>query len=99
MPWLGTMGKFYWIGIGLFFVGAALEILPAGDYKLYTSIAGLLVLLAAMACMFAEFLRMKRSRGLTLTRKNKILFIAGVVAFVIGIFIGFALAVGWSAGP
>ncbi len=93
------MGKFYWIGIGLFFVGAALEILPAGDYKVFTSVAGLLVLFAAMACMFVEFLRMKRSRGLALSRKNKILFIAGVVAFVAGIFLGFILAVRWSAGP
>ena len=98
MPWLDAMGKYYWIGIGLFFLGAALEIVPAGDYKLYTSIAGLLVLLAAMACMFKEFLRMKRSRGVKLSRKNKILFVAGVVAFLIGIFIGFLLAVGWSAG-
>ncbi|MBW2261218.1 MAG: hypothetical protein JRG91_04525 [Deltaproteobacteria bacterium] len=92
------MGKFYWIGIGLFFVGAALEVLPTGDYRFYTSLAGLAVLLAAMSCMFVEFLRMKRSRGLKLTRKNKILFIAGVVAFVVGIFLGFLLAVRWSAG-
>ena len=96
MPGLDAMGKFYWIGIGLFFVGAALTILPTGDYKIYTSTGGLLVLLAAMACMFVEFLRMKRQRGLKLTRKNKILFVAGVVAFVIGIFLGFVLAVGWS---
>ena len=93
------MGKYYWTGIGLFFVGAALQIMPAGDYKIYTSIAGVVVLLAAMVCMFVEFLRMKRARGVKLTKKNKILFVAGVVAFLIGIFLGFYLAVRWSAGP
>lgn len=92
------MGKFYWIGIGLFFVGAGLEAIPAGDHRIYTSVAGVLVLLVALLFMVLEFFRMRRSRGLVLTRKNKILLAAGVVAFFFGIILGFVLAVKMSQG-
>lgn len=95
---MAIMGRHYWIGIGLFLVGAALMALPAGAYKIWTSIAGVTVLLAAMGFMCLEFVRLKRSRGLHLTGRNKILLVAGLVAFVIGILVGVFLAVKFSTG-
>jgi hypothetical protein len=84
------VARSYWIGLGLFWAGAGLWLLPTGNYRLFTVLAGLSVQVAGSVLMVRTLLlasskagaddRAMRSRRTRILAATSALFVLGLLA-------------------
>jgi hypothetical protein len=86
------MAKIYWIGLGLYYVGLGLTVLPSGDLKFLTFSLGLTIQVAGTVLLLAGIFRTRREKGGKLDRKSYVFILIGVGLFIAGIIAGFLLA-------
>ena len=85
------MGKLYWIGLALVFIGLALLNVPIREYRFFTFLSGSLLQLAGVICMFTAFFQLRRAKGGAIGRRSYIILAVGILVFIIGILAGFFL--------
>jgi hypothetical protein len=87
---LKGVARSYWIGLSLFWVGAGLWLLPTGNYRLFTVLAGLSIQVAGSLLMVRTLLvassrsdgndKAMRSRRTRILAATSALFVVGLLA-------------------